>query len=276
MVNVGWFAAKAYAEWIGKDLPTEAQWERAARGTLVGKKYPWGDAEPDIRANYNHYTPETSFKNPPTKAVGSYIPNEYGLYDMVGNVEEWCLDRLDVDDIHSRYHRMRGGSWFSDAKNIQVAKRSQHPVDDGMGTLGFRWVLPKTGMTSTKIATEMAAWLSDEMRGQFDSALYSVSKGFTAYDDLDAQLAETVMSNTGYPRTFEKELIRVLREVGPEGIEDMPYEDPIIYHDLTLRLWRLYLEVHFKHSDESIYGKLRLFKERVTENIDDIVMSDGC
>ena len=93
---------------------------------------------------------------------------------------------------------------------------------------------------------------------------------------LNAKLADIVMFNTGYPQTFEKELIRVLREVGPEGTEDMPYEDPIIYHDLILRLWRLYLEVHFKHSEESIYGKLRLFKERVTENIDDIILSDGC
>ena len=49
-----------------------------------------------------------------------------------------------------------------------------------------------------------------------------------------------------------------------------------IYHDLILRLWRLYLEVHFQHSEEGIFGKLDLFKERVTENIDDIMLSDGC
>ncbi len=276
VVNIGWFAAKTYAEWAGKELPTEAQWERAARGTLEGKKYPWGNAKPRKRANYNRYTPITNFRNPPTKEVGSYAPNQYGLYDMAGNVEEWCLERLDVEDIHGRYHRMRGGSWFDSAEEIQITTQSQHPVDDGMATLGFRCVLPKTETKSIKVATDMAAWLFDEMCGQFDSAFYSVSKGYTAHVNLDAKLADIVMFNTGYPQTFEKELIRVLREVGPEGIEDMPYEEPIIYHDLMLRLWRLYLEVHFEHSDENIYEKLRLFKERVTENIDDIILSDAC
>ncbi|MDD9975604.1 MAG: formylglycine-generating enzyme family protein, partial [Candidatus Poribacteria bacterium] len=121
VVNVSWFAAKAYAEWVGKDLPTDAQWERAARGTPIGKrytsvasitfgfpaaratliekKYPWGDAEPQSRANYNRYTPTTDFSDPPTREVGSYFPNEYGLYDMAGNVAEWCLDGLNFDDI---------------------------------------------------------------------------------------------------------------------------------------------------------------------------------
>lgn len=276
VVNIGWFAAKAYAEWAGKELPTEAQWERAARGTLINKKYPWGNAEPHKRANYDRYTPLTSFKNPPTKAVGSYTPNQYGLYDMAGNVKEWCLERLDVDDIQGRYHRTRGGSWFDSAEEIQITTKSQHPVNDGMGTLGFRCVLPKTEMKSAKVAIDIAAWLSDEMCGQFDSAFYSVSKGYTAHVNLNAKLADIVMSNTGYPQTFEKELIRVLREVGPEGIEDMPYEEPTIYHDLILRLWRLYLEVHFKHNNENVYEKLRLFKARVTENIDDIILSDGC
>lgn len=276
VVKVSWFAAKAYAEWVGKELPTEAQWERAARGTLKDKKYPWGDAEPRKRANYDRYTRSVSFRNPPTKEVGSYAPNTYGLYDMAGNVQEWCVDRLDVDDIHGRYHRMRGGSWFSGAEDIQVTTRSQHPVDEGMGTLGFRCVLPKTETQSMKVTTDIAAWLADEMCGQFDSAFYSVSEGYTTCVNLDAKLADIVMFNTGYPQTFEKELIRVLREVGPEGIEDMPYEEPIIYYDLILRLWRLYLEVHFNHSEESVFGKLRLFKERVAENIDDILLSDGC
>ena len=276
VVNVGWFAAKAYAEWAGKELPTETQWEKAARGTLEGKKYPWGDAKPRKRANYNRYTRRKSFRNPPTKEVGSYAPNRYGLYDMAGNVEEWCLDQLDADDIHDRYHRTRGGSWFSRAKGIQVEKRSQHPADDGMATLGFRCVLPKTETKSTEVATDIAAWLSDEICGQFDSAFYSVSKGYTAPVNLDAKLADIVVYNTGYPRTFERELIRVLREVGPEGIEDMPYAEATIYNDLILRLWRLYLEVHFQHTEENVFEKLRLFKARVTENIDDIILSDGC
>ena len=276
VVNVSWFAAKAYAEWVGKELPTEAQWEKAARGTLIAKKYPWGNAGPRKRANYNRYTPRTSFRNPPTKAVGSYAPNTYGLYDMAGNVGEWCLERLDVDDIHGRYHRMRGGSWFDGVKGIQVARRSQHPVNDSMGTLGFRCVLSEVETQSMEVAIDMAAWLSDEICGQFDSAFYSASKGYTADADLDAKLAEIVMYNTGYPHTFERELIRVLREVSPEGIGDISYEDSMIYYDIILRLWRLYLEVHFEHGEENISEKLHLFKVRLTENIDDIILADGC
>ena len=84
----------------------------------------------------------------------------YGLYDMAGNVEEWCLERLDVNDIHGRYHRMRGGSWFSDAKDIQIAAEKVNILwMMGWETLGFRCVLPQTETKTTKIATDMAAWL---------------------------------------------------------------------------------------------------------------------
>ena len=275
VVNVSWFAAKAYAEWVGKELPTEAQWERAARGTLACKEYPWGDADPHNRANYDRYTSGTNFRNPPTKRVGSYAPNTYGLYDMAGNVEEWCLERLDVNDIHGRYHRMRGGSWFSDAEDIQIAARSQHPVADGMGTLGFRCVLPQTETKTTKVATDMAAWLYENMRSQFDSAIFSVTEGLTPHASLNAKFAAIVMHNTGYPRTFEKELIHVLCEATPGRIADIQEEESNSYRDVILRLWKHYLEVHFEHSSESEFGKLRIFKECLKKNIDNIFIQDG-
>ena len=85
MVVVNWYAAMAYAEWIGKRLPTEAEWEKAARGGLSGLKYPWGNTIDSSRANYNWHIDDTT-------AVGKYPPNGYGLYDMIGNVWEWCLD----------------------------------------------------------------------------------------------------------------------------------------------------------------------------------------
>ena len=92
VVGVSWHDATAYAKWVGKRLPTEKEWEWAARGSLVGKEYPWGDQEPSSsRANYG------SKVGKPT-AVGSYPANGYGLYDMAGNVYEWCQDWYDSDE----------------------------------------------------------------------------------------------------------------------------------------------------------------------------------
>ena len=105
MINVTWYDAVAYTEWAGKQLPTEAQWEYAARGGLAGKRYPWGNKKADgSQCNF-------ADKNAPhdffgidriaddgyryTAPVGSYPANGYGLYDIAGNVWEWCSDWYD-------------------------------------------------------------------------------------------------------------------------------------------------------------------------------------
>lgn len=90
MVYVSWYAAIAYAEWSGKRLPTEAEWEYAARGGLAAKKYPHGDTITPQDANYGWNVGDTA-------PVRKYPQNGYRLYDMTGNVSEWCLDAYDVD-----------------------------------------------------------------------------------------------------------------------------------------------------------------------------------
>ena len=85
VVEVSWYGAMAYAEWKGKRLPTEAEWEYAARGSLSSLKYPWGNSIDSSRANYSRHVGDTT-------AVGKYTANGYGLYDVAGNVWEWCLD----------------------------------------------------------------------------------------------------------------------------------------------------------------------------------------
>ncbi len=103
VVFVNWHAAMAYAAWIGKRLPTEAEWEKAARGGLEGHKYSWGDTEPNgTQCNFADKNTNNEYSNMDaddgyqyTAPVGSYPPNGYGLYDMTGNVWEWCLDAFD-------------------------------------------------------------------------------------------------------------------------------------------------------------------------------------
>ncbi len=155
---VSWYAAMAYAQWVGKRLPTEAEWEKAARCGVSGQKYPWGHTIHVSRANYDIHVGETT-------PISAYPPNRYGLYDMVGNVAEWCLDECDsefyassqshnpvaggsISDIIENPRRtrkarvIRGGSWYSSAHEVCVSSRDRLDPWKTASTTGFRCVKP--------------------------------------------------------------------------------------------------------------------------------------
>ncbi len=155
VVGVSWDDAVAFGIWLTQvtgvphNLPTEAQWEAAARGGLTGQPYPWGAEAPDAggiyRANLRHdHTAKDGYLL--TAPVGSFPANGYGLFDMAGNVSEWCLDQY-VPTGSGPFkpgllRLLKGGSWFSQARDLRCAARQSAPPQYADGYIGFRVVRP--------------------------------------------------------------------------------------------------------------------------------------
>lgn len=177
VVGVSWNDAMAYAKWAGKRLPTEAEWEKAARGGLVGKEHPWGNTAPDgTQCNFadkslsrmwhidwgeNHAHKSIDDGYAYTAPVGSFPPNGYGVHDMAGNVTEWCFDAYDenfyaysprrnpIADIlirdgenqivaMNKKHVVRGGSWYYSLSGIWIASRNSSLPTSSYFNYGFR------------------------------------------------------------------------------------------------------------------------------------------
>jgi formylglycine-generating enzyme len=150
VVGVSWHQAASYCEWLsrGSDrhfrLPTEAEWERAARGGVENKLYPWGDAPPQSLPDY-----EKRWKNGP-EPVARFAPNQFGLYDICENVHEWCEDWYEAGYYAASPERnphgpeqgnrraSRGGSWRHHIKASRCAARSSIPPEFHYADYGFR------------------------------------------------------------------------------------------------------------------------------------------
>ena len=181
VIGVSWHDARAYAKWAGKRLPTEAEWEKAARGGLMKKNHSWGDAALDgTQCNFadKHLRTIWDREREPndnwadenlddgyayTAPVGSYPPNGYGLYDVVGNVWEWCFDAYDENFYaNSPYQNpiaeilikdgannivavnklrvVRGTSWYDGVPSVWIASRLGQSPEGEVTNIGFRCV----------------------------------------------------------------------------------------------------------------------------------------
>ena len=156
-----------YVNWVAKGyrLPTEAEWEKAARWCPEQQRFPWGNTISESQANYDGYTAGYNYDLGPngfnptyaiggypyTSPVGSFAPNGYGLYDMAGNVAEWCWDWYGTPYAGGTDPRgpapgsnrvLRGGYWSYFAFLCRTANRFSNIPTDSVNDIGFRSVLP--------------------------------------------------------------------------------------------------------------------------------------
>jgi len=149
---VSWNDAIAFCKYTGTRLPTEAEWEYAARNGQANNRYPSGDSLTSSDANFSASATPDSFRF--TSPAGSFRANNFGLMDMAGNAAEWCQDWYDPTYYQEKdkrnpsgpslgqYHVLRGGSFMDNRDFCRAVERNAGLADDRVYTVGFRVALP--------------------------------------------------------------------------------------------------------------------------------------
>ena len=162
VVHVALADAEAYCRWAGKRLPTEAEWEFAARGGLAGKPFSWGDAPVDgTRANtWQGHFPDVNTKDDGferTAPVRSYAPNGYGLYDTAGNVWEWCSDRYRADTYAEQVAAAGTGGVTIDPRGPEEALDPRNPdAPDSRVQRGGSYLCHASYCSSYRVSARMS------------------------------------------------------------------------------------------------------------------------
>lgn len=249
VVNVTWRQARAYARWAVRQLPTEAGWERAARGEANNARFPWGN---NRRRELANVWVEARIAEPVgTQAVGSYPTMGFGTADMAGNVWEWCLERYQprrTDEIrgesilsHGWGRVVRGGSWRRAIDMARVSTRSWYDADYFADDLGFRCVVdPRRDVSVNELVR--SGQRASPGRAAFDDALadadietedrrYLERRAITLYviegrtEDALAPAARRLVSEPRDPvasdlfTRFETELLNRAAGSGVGGVE---------------------------------------------------------